>query len=116
MHYDSYSFPSGHSFHSVIFLGLIIYVIHKYIKNSIIKVILECFCLFGILLIGLSRLILGVHYPTDVTGGFLLGTIVVLTVILIDGIVSNKFPTEIFTKKKERVDVLKSINRKEIRE
>ncbi|MBQ2938118.1 MAG: phosphatase PAP2 family protein [Clostridia bacterium] len=67
-----YSFPSGHSMISCAFYGLIIYFIWKNIKNN--KVRNASCVLLGILilLIGISRIYLGVHYATDVLGGFLI--------------------------------------------
>lgn len=65
-----YSFPSGHSMISAAFYGLIIYFIWKNVKDKKLKYI-SC-ALLGILivLIGISRIYLGVHYASDVIGGF----------------------------------------------
>lgn len=65
-----YSFPSGHSMVSSAFYGLIIYFIWKNVKNEKLKYI-SC-VLLGLLivLIGISRIYLGVHYASDVIGGF----------------------------------------------
>jgi len=66
-----YSFPSGHSMISMAFYGYLIYIIYKYIKNKYIKYSLMTFLSLIIILIGLSRIYLGVHYVSDVAGGFL---------------------------------------------
>lgn len=65
-----YSFPSGHSMVSAAFYGLIIYFIWKNVKNKKLKYI-SC-ALLGLLIafIGISRIYLGVHYASDVLGGF----------------------------------------------
>ena len=65
-----YSFPSGHSMVSAAFYGLIIYFVWKNIKDKKLKYI-SC-AVLGILvaLIGISRIYLGVHYASDVLGGF----------------------------------------------
>lgn len=67
-----YSFPSGHSMVSMAFYGFLIYLIFKYIKNKKIKIISIILLSILILLIGISRIYLGVHYTSDVLGGYLL--------------------------------------------
>lgn len=65
-----YSFPSGHSMISAAFYGLIIYFIWKNVKNTKLKYA-SCILLWIlIVLIGISRIYLGVHYASDVVGGF----------------------------------------------
>lgn len=67
-----YSFPSGHSMISTAFYGLIIYFIWKNVKNKKMRNI-SCVLLgFLVGLIGISRIYLGVHYASDVIGGFLI--------------------------------------------
>ena len=65
-----YSFPSGHSMISMAFYGLIVYIILKNCKNKKIRNLLCCILSTLIVLIGLSRIYLGVHYSSDVIGGF----------------------------------------------
>jgi undecaprenyl-diphosphatase len=65
-----YSFPSGHSMVSMAFYGFIIYLIYMNVKNVKVKWSLCISIGVLILLIGVSRVYLGVHYATDVIAGF----------------------------------------------
>ena len=76
-----YSFPSGHSTTSMAFYGLLIYLIYKYVNNKIFKTILIVLLSLIILLIGTSRIYLGVHYASDVLAGFVLGLLFLLVFI-----------------------------------
>lgn len=65
-----YSFPSGHSMVSTAFYGLLIYLIYRKVEKKSIKWT-ACITLgLIIVLIGLSRIYLGVHYASDVIAGF----------------------------------------------
>lgn len=67
-----YSFPSGHSMVSMAFYGYLIYLIYKYVKNNYIKWISIVLLSILVCSIGISRIYLGVHYTSDVLGGFLI--------------------------------------------
>lgn len=69
---SGYSFPSGHSMVSMAFYGYLIYLVYKNIKNKYLKWILIVVLSILIVLIGISRIYLGVHYTSDVLGGYLL--------------------------------------------
>ena len=67
-----YSFPSGHSMVRMAFYGYLIYLIYKYINNKHLKRTLIIILSVLICIIGVSRIYLGVHYTSDVLGGFLI--------------------------------------------
>lgn len=67
-----YSFPSGHALIGFAFYGLLAYYIYKYYNGSWKKVMTTFLILFP-LMIGMSRIYLGVHYASDVFAGFILG-------------------------------------------
>lgn len=76
-----YSFPSGHSFSVLIFYGMLIYLCRKHVKSRAAAnaAIVLLVCLIGT--IGFSRIYLGVHFPTDVLGGWSVGLCVLMVLI-----------------------------------
>lgn len=75
-----YSFPSGHSMNGLIFYGMLIFLIRRSSLSRYKKNVLTV--VFGLLipLIGWTRLFCGVHYVSDVLGGWSLGLAWVLLV------------------------------------
>lgn len=70
-----YSFPSGHTFTSLCFFGMLIYIVYKKIKSFILKWVLIGLMILIVLLVGFSRIYLKLHYASDVIAGLCLGTI-----------------------------------------
>lgn len=85
-----YSFPSGHSMVSLAFYGYLVYLIYKYINNKHLKRTLIIILSILICVIGVSRIYLGVHYTSDVLGGFLIS----LAYLIIYIELVNKFVLE----------------------
>jgi len=62
----TYSFPSGHTFSSIIFCSILIYIVqHTELKSNLKWLMLILLLVFA-LTISLSRVVLKVHYPTDI--------------------------------------------------
>lgn len=70
---QSFSFPSGHSIFAVALYGFLTYIAVRYARRWRNKIYVACVGLTIIFLIGLSRLYVGVHYFSDVWGGYLIG-------------------------------------------
>ena len=81
---SGFSYPSGHSMVSMAYFGLIAYLIYKNLNNKLAKIILIISLLITIILIGFSRIYLGVHYLSDVIAGFLLAIAYLIVYIKID--------------------------------
>ncbi|OAQ38106.1 hypothetical protein A5893_14980 [Pedobacter psychrophilus] len=69
-----YSFPSGHAMSAIVFYGFISYLCLILLKKLWQKVMIVLFCVVMIFAIGISRIYLGVHYPSDILAGYLAGT------------------------------------------
>lgn len=83
-----YSFPSGHSMNAFIFYMTIAYLTYHFTRNKKITCIVFTISAFIIFLIGISRIYLGVHYPSDVLGGYIAGFWWFVTIIIIDRTIS----------------------------
>ena len=80
---SGYSFPSGHSMMATVFYGFLTYLLYRSKLNKSVKIIILIMVLFLILLIGISRIYLGVHYTSDVIGGFLWGSTLLILIIVL---------------------------------
>ncbi len=94
-----WSFPSGHSISGLLLYGFLVWLIRRYVNSvdragdklagnscggcrlftNIATVILTLLWIG----VGLSRIYLGVHYPTDILGGWTLGMVVMMVAIII---------------------------------
>ena len=78
---NSFSFPSGHATSAMALAGILCYFVLIEIENKKLRLGLFLLGVSYILLIGLSRIYLGVHFVTDVAAGYLLGLIWVIVAI-----------------------------------
>lgn len=72
VHAGGYSFPSGHSLGTFMILGAIAIVLTQRLVKKAAKTAVYGITGLLIFLVGLSRIYVGVHYPTDVLAGFTL--------------------------------------------
>jgi undecaprenyl-diphosphatase len=80
----TFSFPSGHSLFACVLYGTLAYFALHYAEPRLHKLGAALLAAFMALNIGMSRIYLGMHYPTDVAAGFLTGLIWLAAVIASD--------------------------------
>lgn len=88
---NSNSFPSGHAMVGFIVYFFLAYLIIEEVRTKSRKVIVALLAGLLLLLIGASRIILNVHYPSDVIGGYAFGYIWVFIWILLYQYFKKKF-------------------------
>ena len=84
---ETLSYPSGHAMSAMAFYGFLIYLFTQFKMNRILKVVAILFFAFLLLSIGISRIYLGVHFPSDIAGGFIAGLIWVIFCILLFNVI-----------------------------
>jgi undecaprenyl-diphosphatase len=73
-HEHSFSFPSGHAVAAFCFCAAIVFLLARR-RHVVTRIILIVAALFMIVGIGMSRVYLGVHYPSDIAAGYLVGMV-----------------------------------------
>jgi len=76
-----FSFPSGHTMVALSFYGFIVFLLYNKTKNKAMRMFFIIGLIAVVLLVGFSRIYLGVHYLSDVIGGLLL-SIMYLTIFI----------------------------------
>ena len=74
----SYSFPSGHALSAFIFCSILVFIVKNGAWKKTYKWIASVLLMLFALLIGVSRIALKVHYPTDVIASYCLGIVWVI--------------------------------------
>lgn len=86
----SHSFPSGHAFFAASFFGGLAVLVSGRVRSRLLRAAVWIAAVALILLVGLSRIYLGVHYPSDVIAGYAAATVWVAAVAFGDRLVSHR--------------------------
>ncbi|MCY7346680.1 MAG: phosphatase PAP2 family protein [Pyrinomonadaceae bacterium] len=87
---SSDSFPSGHSLGAFCFYGALAAILSARTNKLSLKIIIWISAAAMILFVGISRIYLGVHYPSDVVAGYAVGLIWVITIAVGDKLIHAK--------------------------
>ncbi len=80
----SYSFPSGHALSSFCFYGVLAGLIAARTQSLVLRAAVGIAAALLVIAIGLSRIYLGMHYPSDVIAGYLAAAVWVATLLVLD--------------------------------
>ncbi|SMQ75742.1 undecaprenyl-diphosphatase [Bacillus sp. OV166] len=79
---EGYSFPSGHAMNAFTVYGILSFLLWRHIPSRFGRGVLISVSMVMILAIGISRIYLGVHYPSDIIGGYFASGFWITTAIL----------------------------------
>ena len=79
----TFSFPSGHAVLAIYYFGFLIYLSGELAQHPAVRRSVRFALALLVLGVGVSRVYLGVHWPSDVIGGYLLGGLALLGAVLV---------------------------------
>lgn len=79
------AYPSGHAMTATVVCGLLLWLLHHYGADRRVFRTVLAVSVFSVVGVGLTRIWLGVHWASDVVGGWLLGMLVVAVAVLVHG-------------------------------
>ncbi len=91
----SYSFPSGHALMSFCLYGVLAGLLSRRLRSRALRIVVWIVAAVLIVTIGLSRIYLGVHYPTDVLAGYLAAAIWISALFAADRLRHRRRPSRL---------------------
>ncbi|MFJ9118649.1 phosphatase PAP2 family protein [Streptomyces sp. NPDC102394] len=77
------AFPSGHAMTATVVCGLLLWLVHRYGAGTALRRTALWVAVVSVTGVGLTRVWLGVHWPSDVVGGWLLGATLVAAAVMV---------------------------------
>ena len=74
------AFPSGHAIHAVVLFGLLVPVVYVLFRSEVLAWAVAGIGVVGILAVGMSRVYLGAHWPSDILASYLIGATLLLAI------------------------------------
>jgi len=93
LHEAGFSFPSGHSLIAMVVYGLLGYFALHLFKNHAARLLVRVVTVLVVFLIGVSRVYVGVHYPTDVLAGWTAGVPWLLACLALHEVLARRWPS-----------------------
>ncbi len=85
----TFSFPSGHAVLAIYYFGFLIYLTGELARQPAVRRSVRFALVLLVVGVGVSRLYLGVHWPSDVIGGYLFGGLALLAALWVRGLVAS---------------------------
>ena len=92
--FGGFGFPSGHAFQSALFFGFLVYLSSTYVSRLWLKRLIQYLLIFLIGAVGISRVYIGAHWPSDVIGGYLLAVPILMLLSAYHGWVRSRPKTQ----------------------
>jgi undecaprenyl-diphosphatase len=87
--FSSPSFPSGHVMSPALLYGFLLYVSPRLVLPSVVKAALLGWCAFVLAIAGPAQVYVGVHWPSDVVGGYAWAGVLLLPLVCADQIMGR---------------------------